>query len=239
MASSWLFLLLSADHIANFRHVLDTEGPTQFDAETTLELGELSQHAKNLLRLLADLQRLKNDSSSTFFYCSEQSANFASFRALLFTPGTPVHTFLSQDFLTILIPKRRSIKQSIQLFCLLYLNLTLLEHCHPSSHCPSKTLSFLSRLHTEVLETDVTSIEYLTWTLLRNLDGVPERMEKVVWMVQVAELLSGETSERVRGFLMGNLEPQGTGSRGCRSSSLQIELDLEGIKEELERYLVI
>lgn len=235
IASPWLFLLLSADHIANFRHILDTQDPTKFDTETALEFGELSQHAQNLLGILADLQRLKIDSSSNLFYSSEQSAKVASLRALLFAPGTSVHTFLSQEFLIIPVPKRRSIKETIQLFCLLYLNLAFLDCRHFSSDSSSKTLFFLSRLHDEVIETDVTSIEYFTWTLLRDLDGVLERKEKLVWMVQVTELLTGETRKGLKNFLLGNLEPQGRESRG--SSSLQIELDLEGIRGELERYL--
>ena len=68
---------------------------------------------------------------------------------------------------------------------------------------------------------------------------MPERKVKVVWMVQAAQLLSGETREKMKAFLMESLEPQTRASGSCRSCSRQTELSLERIKEELKKYLVI
>jgi hypothetical protein len=143
-----------------------------------------------------------------------------------------LYRFLSEDFEIIPVPGRRAIKQSLQLACLLYINLALWEHWR----FPDRIILFLSRLHDTVFENDVTSIELLTWNLFRDIDNVPERKWSIVCMQQAAEFLTSGTRELVKIFLLLNLAPRRPWGV---FSPFPIELYMDRIRGDLARHLTL
>jgi hypothetical protein len=225
MTTCWLFLLLSADHVINLQRLLETD--FSLDWDTSLELQELSQAAKDMLLLLGNLHL--NEFSA--FY-GHQASQINELRSMLFLRETILYRFLSEDFEIIPIPNRRAIKQSLQLACLLYINLALWEH----RRFPDRIILFLSRLHDTVFENDVTSIELLTWNLFRDIDNVPERKWSIVCMQQAAEFLTSGTRELIKILLLLNLAPRRPWGV---FSPFPIELYMDRIRGDLARHLTL
>lgn len=226
ISSCWLFLLLSADNAASLRQILSTE--PSLDRDTSLELQEISQASQELLRLLGDLQHLNEFPA---LYGSETS-QINALRSLLFSRGTKVYHYLSEDFENLALPKRRGMKQSLQLACLLYFNLTLWEY----RYSPKKISFFLSRLHALITEDHIHSIELLIWNLLRDLDGVPERRWAIIKMQQAADFLSPATRELVKMFLLLNLAARKAGDVSC---PFPIDLYMGRVRADLGKYLML
>lgn len=221
---SWLFLLISAKDAADFR--LDLTSENRFSHETTIELHEKRKSYIDILTLLSDLQTLNLNIATFSRSRNPCSSEIHRLRTLLFQRGTPIYALLSSDFQVINIPNRRHTKQTVQLFSLLYINLTLFQY----RDSPAQAESFLRHLHTNVIENDVVSIELLTWALLRDLDDVPERRWEAVRMQRVLDFLTSGTREMVKMFLLMNLAPPGP--RGDAPAAFPIELYIGRIRAE-------